>query len=51
MGAEKLTRLERLGATFNDVAAVYDEMRPGYPIEIVDAIVAQAELPPRARSI
>jgi ubiquinone/menaquinone biosynthesis C-methylase UbiE len=31
---------------FNEAANLYDEVRPGYPEEIIDAIVALATLPP-----
>ena len=30
---------------FNEVAALYDEVRPGYPPAIIDAAIAQAGLP------
>ena len=35
--------------TFDEVASLYDEVRPGYPAEIIDAIVALAGLPPGGR--
>jgi len=31
---------------FNEVAALYDEVRPGYPQSIVEAAIEQAALPP-----
>jgi SAM-dependent methyltransferase len=34
---------------FNEVAALYDEVRPGYPPAIVDAAIVLAELPPDGR--
>ena len=34
---------------FNDVAALYDEVRPGYSADIIDTIVALAGLSPGAR--
>ena len=34
---------------FNEVAALYDEVRPGYPPAIVDAAVALAALPSGGR--
>src|SRR5262249_10852602 len=34
---------------FNEVAALYDEVRPGYSAEIIDTIVALAGLSPGAR--
>ena len=37
------------GNIFNEVASLYDEVRPGYPTQIVDAIVALADLPSRGR--
>ena len=41
--------MTRDASAFNDVAALYDEVRPGYPPETIDAIVARAELAPGAR--
>lgn len=35
--------------TFNEVARLYDEIRPGYPAEIIDAVVGLAALPPGGR--
>lgn len=40
-----LSRIEQLRSSFNDAAQLYDEVRPGYPPQIVDAIVALSELP------
>jgi ubiquinone/menaquinone biosynthesis C-methylase UbiE len=39
----------RNAATFNEVAALYDEVRPGYDTAIIDAIVTVAGLMPGAR--
>ena len=39
----------RNAAAFNEVAALYDEVRPGYSSETIEAIVARAELTPGAR--
>lgn len=36
-------------ASFDAVAALYDEARPGYPAEIVEAIVERAGLPAEGR--
>jgi SAM-dependent methyltransferase len=41
--------LVRNAAAFNEVAALYDEVRPGYSAETIDAIVARAGLSPGAR--
>jgi SAM-dependent methyltransferase len=49
VGEEKLGRRQRLGTSFNDVAGLYDEARPGYPTEIIDTIVARAALPTSGR--
>ena len=49
MGKEKLARPERIGTSFNDVASLYDEVRPGYPTEIIDTIVTLAGLPSSGR--
>jgi SAM-dependent methyltransferase len=38
-----------LRQSFDAVAALYDEVRPGYPRAIIDAIIEQAELPPNGR--
>lgn len=35
--------------TFNGVAALYDEMRPGYPSEVFDQVIATAELEQKSR--
>ncbi len=35
--------LEALGSTFNEVADLYDSIRPGYPTEIVDIIASSME--------
>lgn len=44
-----MSGLEPLRNTFNQVASLYDEVRPGYPQEIIEAIIALAELPPGGR--
>ena len=41
--------LYRDAAAFNEVAALYDEIRPGYSSDTIDAIVALADLSPGAR--
>jgi SAM-dependent methyltransferase len=41
--------LEHLRNSFNEAAGLYDEIRPGYPQEIIDAIITLAELPPGGR--
>jgi SAM-dependent methyltransferase len=41
--------LIRNAAAFNEVAALYDEVRPGYSSETIDAIVALADLSPGSR--
>jgi SAM-dependent methyltransferase len=38
-----------LGSIFNEVATLYDEVRPGYPTAIIDAITALAALPPEGK--
>lgn len=38
-----------LRATFDTVARLYDEVRPGYPDAIIDAIVARSRLPVKGR--
>lgn len=38
-----------LGHIFNEVPTLYDAVRPGYPTDIIDAIVAWAELPPSGK--
>ncbi len=38
-----------LRATFDMVASLYDEVRPGYPDEIIDAIVERSRLPAQGR--
>jgi SAM-dependent methyltransferase len=38
-----------LRATFDTVASLYDEVRPGYPGEIIDAIIDRARLPAAGR--
>jgi SAM-dependent methyltransferase len=40
---------ERLKATFDSAARLYDLARPGYPAEIFDELVRLAELQPEAR--
>ena len=41
--------LRRRQYVFNEVAALYDEVRPGYPPAIIDAAIAQARLPSGGR--
>jgi ubiquinone/menaquinone biosynthesis C-methylase UbiE len=41
--------VQRRQYVFNDVATLYDEVRPGYPPAIVDAAVTQAGLPSGGR--
>jgi SAM-dependent methyltransferase len=41
--------LTRHAAAFNEVAALYDEIRPGYSRETIEAIVARTDLSPGAR--
>ncbi len=41
--------LESLGSTFNEVADLYDSIRPGYPTEIIDIIASSVG--PSARRI
>ena len=36
----------RLRTTFNDVAKLYDEARPGYPEQLVEDVIALSEIPP-----
>jgi SAM-dependent methyltransferase len=38
-----------LRATFDTVASLYDEARPGYPDVVIDAIVEGSRLPPEGR--
>lgn len=40
---------ERLRTTFDAVASLYDEVRPGYPDSIVEAIIELARLPAAGR--
>ncbi|MCG8347946.1 MAG: class I SAM-dependent methyltransferase [Chloroflexales bacterium] len=40
---------ELLRSSFNAAATLYDRVRPGYPPEIIDAIVALAALPPTGK--
>lgn len=44
-----MAELERRGDRFNEVAALYDEVRPGYAPMISDAIVAGTALPSGGR--
>ena len=39
----------QLSTLFNDVAELYDRARPGYPSEIIDAIVERSGIPERGR--
>ena len=41
--------MTRHAAAFNEVAALYDEIRPGYSRETIEAIVARTDLSPGAR--
>src|SRR5262249_35951423 len=44
-----MTDFELLGSSFNDVANLYDEIRPDYKEEIIDAIVAFSNATAEAR--
>src|SRR5215210_4177723 len=36
-------------SSFNEVPELYDEVRPGYPAEVIDAIISLSALPPDGR--
>ncbi len=40
---------ERLRITFNEVAELYDQVRPGYPEALFDAVVQLSRIPPQGR--
>jgi 16S rRNA A1518/A1519 N6-dimethyltransferase RsmA/KsgA/DIM1 with predicted DNA glycosylase/AP lyase activity len=40
--------MSRPGATFDDVAELYDAIRPGYPEPLIVELVSRAELHPEA---
>jgi SAM-dependent methyltransferase len=44
-----MTEFESLRTSFNDVADLYDEVRSGYQIEVINEIVAFADLPVTGR--
>jgi SAM-dependent methyltransferase len=44
-----MTEFESLRTSFNDVAVLYDEVRPGYQVEVINEIVAFANLPATGR--
>ena len=40
-----------LRATFDTIASLYDEVRPGYPEVIIDAIIERSQLPATGRTL
>src|ERR687889_1191732 len=40
---------DRLRTTFDEAAAIYDEVRPGYPEDLFDDVVSLSKIPARGR--